>query len=154
MIFTSLNENGNIVFNEGVRYKTKEEAERALKKVKNNEKDTFEYITWGFKTGVVLSLVGILGGLLIQAFSKWLAFPGSAKDKVKKCDTIIKKCNKTISKLEKSNNSDSKKLIDEYKKVKEYAMEEKVKQEDRVDSEGKIKSNWNESSIFDNVDFV
>lgn len=160
MIFTERAENNKIIFNEGFKFKTKEEAERALEKVSNNEKGLEDYLNWGFKFGItpVIIINGIvvipIGMLLIQAFSTWLAFPGSAGDKLNKCNKIINKCNRTIDHLSKKNDADSKKMIDEYKKVKNRAMSEKEKYEKRTKELGTYNSNWKESMIFNNINFI
>ena len=167
MIYTSLNENGEIVFNEGFSFKSKEEAEKALNKVKNNEKGVGDYINnffrWvlaaGFLPSVIINgtIIIPVSAILIQSLTTWLAFPGTAGDKLNKCNDIIKKCDRGIKKLEKSNNSDSKKVIAELEKVKKEAIEEKEKHEKRVKELGKSRSNFKENSyseIFDNVEIV
>lgn len=160
MIFTTINENNQIIFNEGFNFKTKEEAERALKKVENNEKGLEDYFKWGFKFGLtpVIIINGIvvipIGMLLIQAFSTWLAFPGSAGDKLNKCNKIIKKCDRTLDYLSKKTDNDSKKMIAEYEKVRKHAVSERDKYEKRVKELGKYNSNWKESAIFDDIDFI
>ena len=154
-----------IVFNEGFSFKTKEEAERALEKVKNNEKKLEDYINVLFKafsTGFILGMVtGPIGPflapwsvLLINATGTWLAFPGSAGDKLNKCNKIIKKCDNTIDKLSKNNDSDSKKVIEEIKKVKKQAESEKQKHEKRVKQIGNYASNYHENAIFNDIEFI
>ena len=58
------------------------------------------------------------------------------------------------NKLSKKNDDDSKKLINEMEKVKKRAVAEKEKHEERVKKLGKSSANFNESAIFDDVDFV
>ena len=164
MIFTNLCENGDIVFNEGFKFKSKEEAERALKKVSNNEKALEEYIYTFFKYVAAISTTpaiiinGIIvipvGMICIQAITTWLAFPGTAGDKLNKCKKIIKKCDRTIDQLSKKNNADSKKLIGEYEKIRKHAVAEKEKYEKRVKELGKYNSNFKEATIFDDVTFI
>lgn len=160
MIFTGINENGEIVFNEGFKFKTKKEAERALEKASRNEKTLIDYINWGFKFGLTPAIIvnGVIiipiGALLIQAFTTWLAWPGSAGDKLNKCNKVIKKCDRTIDHLAKKDDDDSKKMIAEYEKVRKRAVEERDKCEKRVKELGKTSANWNEASLFDDVKFV
>lgn len=154
MIFTKVNESNEIVFIEGFKFKTKEEAERALEKVSNNETETYEYIRYCFDMAVSLFGFGILGIVLIQACTKWLAFPGSVNDKINKCDTIIKNCDKQIKKLRKENSEDSKKMIADFEKVRKKAVDEKEKYEIKARDHGKVGANWKESAIFENVNFI
>lgn len=154
MIFTKITESNEIIFNEGFRFKTKEEAERALEKVSNNETETYEYICYCFDMAITLFGFGILGIILMQACTKWLALPGSANDKINKCDTIIKKCDTQIKKLRKENTEDSKKMIADFEKVRKKAVDEKDKYEIKARNHGKIGANWKESTIFEGVNFI
>ena len=137
---------------EAFNFKTKEEAERALKKVSNNEKELLDYINWGFKFGLtpVLIVGGFpipIGMLIIQAFTTWLAFPGTAGDKLNKCNKIIKKCDRTLDRLSKKTDEDSKKMIAEYEKVRKHAVSEKEKYEKRVKDLGTFDANYNEAVV-------
>ena len=154
MIYTSLNENGEIIFNEASSFKSKEEAERALRKIKNNEKEMTDYLAFFFKATITVWAVGILGGLLIQALTKHLSFPGSAQDKVKRCQKFIKKCDNSIDRLRGRTDDESKKLVAEYEKARKFAVEERDTYERDVHNIGKFKSKWNESTIFDDVEMV
>ena len=149
MIFTTLNENGKIIFNEGYKFKSKEEAEKALEKVKNNESKTWEILLWTIEmVGAATTFtipISAIGTLLIQSQTNLYAKPGSAKDRIKKCKILIERCNKTLNKLRKKNDSESEKLASQIEKVRKRAYEEKAKYEEHADDLGKIKSNFKES---------
>ena len=164
MIHTTLYENGEIIFNEGFKFKNKEEAEKALNKVKNNEKGVEDYIfnffkyvlAYGFTPALIVngSIIIPVGGLVISACTTWLAFPGTAGDKLNKCKKIIKKCDRTIDKLSKNSDSDSKKLIEEMEKIRKHAVEERDKYEKRVKELGKAAANYKESALFNDIKFI
>ena len=101
--------------------------------------------------GTIVIPVGLI---LIEAFTTWLAFRGTAGGKLNKCKRIIKKCDRSIKTLSKRNDDDSKKLLKEMEMVKERAVKEKDKYEKRVKELGISNANYRESNIFDNVHFV
>lgn len=137
--------------------KSVEDAERKLRQLKNgSDNDFWAWFKWVFKIAFIpIIWVGPIPvpifHLLIDAYGHWMAKPGSAGDKLRKCDKLIKKTEKAIAKCKDSNTDHAKKCIKDYEKFLDKLQKDREKYAARCDELGNSRSNWHESmNIIDN----
>lgn len=114
-----------------------EDAKKKLDKIKGgkSEADFMDWFKWVFK-------FGLGGGILTMALTSYVAVPGSAKDKVRRCNQLIKATEKAKNKCEKTDP----KVAKEYDKFISVIEKERKQLEDRAKSTGEISGNFKEAA--------
>ena len=126
-------------------FKSVKDAEKAYKQMKDKEKGFmpwFKLVCKFFLVGTAATAVGVataglvvgggigigigyVSGMVLNAFTNWLALPGTLGSKINKCNKFINECDKTMEQLT------DEKQIKEFKKLKDTAIREKEKYEKR-----------------------
>lgn len=134
-------------------FKTPEDAEKALKKCKNDSdfKAWFGYICKTLLTPVIIvngSIIVPIFHVLLTGFTNWLALPGSNAHKINRVKSALSSVNKSINKLEKEDSAESKKAIKEFKKLRDKMEDELKSLKGRQGELGKTMSNMREYACF------
>lgn len=134
-------------------FKTPEDAEKALKKCKNDSdfKAWFGYICKTLLTPVIIvngSIIVPIFHVLLMGYTNWLALPGSNAHKINRVKSALSSVNKSINKLEKEDSAESKKALKEFKKLKDRMEDELKSLQERQKKLGKTMSNMREYACF------